>query len=115
MWGALGTSAGNADRPRGRTTDELEHAAMSVRVRAMIHEYRSKDNLPKEFSYSLETGRLYVAGEPSDRAALLDHYGDGSSPVYMIAVTHACEPIDDESVIRAAMDCAQQGKIPFVG
>lgn len=108
-------SAGNADRPRGRTEDELEHAAMSVKVREAIREYRNKDSLPREFSYSLETGRLYEASKPEDRMILLDHYGNGSSPAYMIAVTNVRGLINDEFAIRAAEGCVQQGRIPFIG
>lgn len=108
-------SAGNADRPRGRTENELEHAAMSVKVREAIREYRNKDSLPREFSYSLETGRLYETSELKDRTALLNHYGNGSSPVYMVAVTNVRGLINDEFAIRAAEGCVQQGKIPFIG
>jgi len=115
MWGALGMSAGNADRPRGRTTDELERAAARVHVRDAIHEYRSLRSLPEEFSYSLETREIYDANNFEDRMALLENYSDEHLEVYMIAITDIQGTINDEYAELVAESCIQQGQIPFIG
>lgn len=68
-----------------------------------------------EFSYSLETEEPYDAGSAEDRAALLEGYGDGYLPVYMIAVTDTIGTIPDETAVLAALDCAHHGLVPFLG
>jgi len=108
-------SARNGGKPRGRTREELERAAANVIVRDAIREYRSKSRLPAEFSYSLETRRHYEAGRPEDRLALLGHYGDGRSPVYMVAITQVRGLIADELAMHASMDCVRLGFVPFLG
>lgn len=108
-------SAEGVDRPLGRTKDELERAALNVRVKSAIREYRNKRGFPNEFSYSLETGKFYEANKLEDRAALLEHYGDGHSPVYVVAVTNTRGFINDEFAVRSAEECVQQGRIPFIG
>lgn len=109
-------SPGNgAKKPRGRTEGEIRHAAVRVRIRDAIRDYRGKSGLPGGFSYSLETRMPYDANRPEDRAALLEHYGDGRSPVYVIAVTNEKEAISDEHAAVAAADCASGGFVPFLG
>jgi len=105
----------SAARPPCRTRAELARAAMGVGVREVIRDYRARRNLPKEFSYSLETRRFYVADEFDDRAALLEHYGDGHSDVYMVAITNVQGIINDEHAARVAERCAQEGQVPFIG
>lgn len=105
----------SAGRPMGRTKAELERAAMGVRVREAIRDYRARRNLPKEFSYSLETRRLYDADKFDDRVALIEHYGDGRSEVYIIAVTNTRGTINDDHATRVAERLAKQGQVPFIG
>lgn len=85
--GCACVSAGSAGGSCGRTRDEIRQAAMGIQIRDAIRAYRGKVGLPMEFSYSLETEEPYDAGSAEDRAALLEGYGDGYLPVYMIAVT----------------------------
>lgn len=108
-------STGSASRPHGRARDELAQAAARVRIRDAIRVYRGKSGLPVEFSYSLELERHYDADSPEDRMDLLEHYSDGRSPVYMIAVTDVHGEICDEDAVRAAMDCVKRGFVPFLG
>lgn len=107
--------AENTDRPPGRTRDELELAAMGVRVREAIREYRRKSNPPDTFSYSLETRQFYEANDPEGRTSLLENYGDGHSSLYMVAVTNVRGLITDGHAIRVAEKYAQQGRVPFIG
>jgi len=108
-------SAGITSGPHGRTRAGIGRAAAGIRVKDAIRAYRGKVALPMEFSYSLETGECYEADSAEDRAALLEGYSDGHSPVYMIAVTDVIGTIPDETAVRAAMDCARRGLVPFLG
>lgn len=99
----------------GRTMRELGQAAMRVRIHEAIRNYRSKIDHSKEYSYSLETGIAYDVTERSSRVALLESYSDGSSPLYMVAVTHVQDTINEEHAILAAMDCVMLGRVPFLG
>jgi len=106
---------GRARMIAGRTKRELGQAATRVRIRDAILDYRRKIDLPKEYSYSLETGVAYDVAERGSRMALLDSYSDGQSPLYMIAVTHVQETISEDRAVLAAMDCVTLGRVPFLG
>lgn len=108
-------TTGHVKRRRGRTMDEIEHAALHVSVKDAIREYRGMRDLPKGFSYSLETRRLYDANNFEDRMALLENYSDGHLEVYMIAITNIQGTINDEYAELVAEGCVQQGQVPFIG
>ncbi len=100
---------------QGRTNDEMRVAAHFVDIEKSFDIYRESQLVAKEFSYSLETNRYYDADNPADRIALLEMYGDGHSPVYMIAMTDTGGLIKKKYAISVCERCVKIGRIPFIG
>ena len=100
---------------QGRTNDEMRVAAHFVEIEKSFDIYRESQLVAEEFSYSLETNRYYDADNSDDRIALLEMYGDGHSPLYMIAMTDTGGLIKKKYAISVCKHCVKIGRIPFIG
>jgi len=71
---------------------------------------------PQSYSYSLETREFYFGENAEHRKRVLDLYGDGSSPLYMIAVKDVYNsPLDYDDVAVEMGQLVKSVHVPFIG
>jgi len=72
----------------GRDPAELAKIATALEYRSEWKAYNEKTRAmsPRSCSYSFETREFYFGEDPEHRKRLMGLYGDGRSPMYIIAI-----------------------------
>lgn len=102
----------------GRTKDILRDVAQSIDLAKEWHVYENHDKsgISGSYSYSLETRVYYNAKSADGRTNLLNLYGDGKSPINMIAISDVMNDVPlFTDISEAAHDVIERGFVPFIG
>lgn len=81
-----------------------------------IYSKKALNVTSRSYSYSFETHEFYFGENIEHRKKILDLYGDGSSPVYVIAIKDVYNaPLDYDDIGIEIKNIVSSGRIPFIG